>query len=140
LSGTIPSEIGLCRNLSIVDLEYTQVSGSIPVEMANLRYLTELWLTDNEQMTGTFPYLVANETMLTDPLAMIILNGTMLSGEVPEVLCPVEGLAFDCLPMCGCDCPCGNTTWSWTWNATDDDALANASLSGSAAFIGDAGI
>jgi len=140
LSGTIPSEIGLCQNISYFDLEYTQVSGSIPVEMANLRSLSDLWLSEIELLTGTFPYSLANQTMLTSPGATIRINGTMLTGEVPDVLCPVEGLVFDCPPMCGCDCPCGSSTWTWTWNATDDGALADASISASPEAPGNAGI
>jgi hypothetical protein len=63
---------------------------------------------EGNEITGTFPSIVAENTMLSAPRASIYLNGTLLTGEVPDVLCPVEGLVYDCPPMCGCDCPCPN--------------------------------
>ena len=74
--------------------------------MAAIADLSDLWIGGNHEMTGTFPYLLANQTKLSARGSTIILNGTQLHGEIPDVLCSAQELAYDCPPMCGCDCPC----------------------------------
>ena len=85
LTGTIPSEIGLMRNL------------------------IEFSVHDNDLMRGSVP----TELGLLRKLEVLSLAST-LSGFVPPELCGIEVLEFHCGSLCGCSCPClqGNDTGS----------------------------
>ena len=43
-------------------------------------------------------------------LDFLWLTGTQISGELPDYLCEVTELEFDCSDLlCGCDCACMNS-------------------------------
>lgn len=53
-SGTIPTEWGRCRNLTILDVSYNDLTGPIPTEFGNLRNLTEFY-TEYNVLYGFMP-------------------------------------------------------------------------------------
>ncbi|CAB9529592.1 leucine Rich Repeat [Seminavis robusta] len=127
-SGVIPSSLGLCTNLKVADfdgnpfigqipselgqaqlmhrlfLADTNLSGSVPSELGLLTGLRELRLSNNPMINGSIPLELEqlNESMHT-----LLLEGTSLTGTIPQGLCGLHRLSFDCSPvLCGCDCPC----------------------------------
>lgn len=59
LSGSIPAEIGELRWLQVLDLAENNLSGSLPIELSNLSLLRWLYLNDNP-LTGTLPVSFMN--------------------------------------------------------------------------------
>jgi len=59
LTGSIPSEIGNLTNLLKLSLHYNQLTGSIPQEIGNLTNLIRLFLYNN-QLTGEIPESICN--------------------------------------------------------------------------------
>ena len=59
LSGEIPSEIWEMTNLTILRLQYNQLTGEIPPEIGNLINLTNLYLYNN-QLSGEIPQEVCD--------------------------------------------------------------------------------
>jgi len=116
LSGTIPTEFGLL-NLTLTPHETSFVwlqlndnllEGRIPSEIGQVSSLPALWLQGN-QLSGSIPQWVFD---LAQGGSLADLNATgnvLLSGIIPENICPVDMLLdFDCTPsLCGCACPCG---------------------------------
>lgn len=54
LSGPIPAEVGELRWLQVLDLAENNLSGSLPIELSNLGLLRWLYLNDNP-LTGSLP-------------------------------------------------------------------------------------
>ncbi|XP_037451603.1 receptor-like protein 19 [Triticum dicoccoides] len=76
--GTFPLGITGLKNLMILDLSYTNLSGAIPISIGNLTSLTELHLSRNS-FSGGLPRALSNLTNL------IILDceHSGLSGKIP---------------------------------------------------------
>ncbi|CAB9527450.1 LRR receptor-like serine threonine-protein kinase [Seminavis robusta] len=125
LTGSIPSEIGQNVNLEGLSLGNTNLTGTLPSGLANAP-LTMLFL-ENSLLSGSLPeglgpdliYLsLSNSTFLTGTipqnltsLDFVYVDGTELSGTLPEYLCGITDLVFDCSPLlCGCSCLCANET------------------------------
>ena len=53
--GTVPTEIGLLTQLSLLGLSNNQLSGTIPSTLGNLVQLSYLYLYSNPQLTGIIP-------------------------------------------------------------------------------------
>jgi Leucine-rich repeat (LRR) protein len=54
LSGQLPRELGLLTNLTIVHLDFNQLTGTIPTELGRLESLEELQLSSN-RLSGQLP-------------------------------------------------------------------------------------
>ncbi|KAK8355374.1 hypothetical protein V6Z12_A05G285300 [Gossypium hirsutum] len=104
LSGQIPKELGLIKNLEQLELYYNQhLSGAIPEELGNLTKLGDLDMSVNmltgsipdsicrlpnlrvlqlynNSLTGEIPGVIADSTKLT----LLSLYGNFLSGELPQ--------------------------------------------------------
>ncbi|KAJ9675197.1 hypothetical protein PVL29_024228 [Vitis rotundifolia] len=78
LSGEIPATIGQLKELSLFFAWQNQLSGSIPIELANCKKLQDLDLSHNF-LSGSVPNSLFNLKNLTKLL--LISNG--LSGEIP---------------------------------------------------------
>ena len=102
ISGTIPSEVGLLTSMFAIEMGDANLTGTIPTELAALSSLEEFLIRGNP-LSGTFPYAMANKSA---SLQVVRMNDTMLTGKVPDWLCSIEELWFDCPDMCGCDCGC----------------------------------
>jgi hypothetical protein len=83
---TIPTQLWSLTNLQRLDLYETQISGSIPTEIANLSNLVILRLRDMPNLSSTIPTEIG---MLTK-LARVWLEGTNLTGPIPEALCAIR--------------------------------------------------
>ena len=72
LSGTIPPELGDLTYLEELDLGYNDLSGEIPPELGNLAHLEYLYLNSNE-LSGAIPPELDNTN-----LYILYLNGNHL--------------------------------------------------------------
>lgn len=107
LTGTIPSELGLWRNMEYLTFGNNDLEGSVPSELGRLSTLTlVLSLRGNAGLTGTIPTELG-----AIPIQNIFLQGTSITGTIPDLWCNATTLKFDCSEtLCGCDaCPCGET-------------------------------
>lgn len=100
-SGTIPAVLGSLKQMRIMFLHNAGLSGSLPSEIANCQNLTWFTVNGNNEMSGSLP----NEFGLLGHLKEVSL-GNVLSGTIPLEICDVEQLDFVCDKICGCDCPC----------------------------------
>ena len=92
LVGTIPSEVGLFRNLRVLRLEGNRISGNIPLELQNLSFIEEISLAHN-YLRGPLPCGGggggASWFSATSPmpfLKVLDLSDNDLEGEICEVL------------------------------------------------------
>lgn len=81
LSGTIPSQLGLCRGLKNVYLFTNPLTGTMPTEMGLLTKLERLGLFQT-LMTGTIPEQFAPPKAVNLFLAFNQFSGTLSSGLV----------------------------------------------------------
>ncbi|CAB9528373.1 LRR receptor-like serine threonine-protein kinase [Seminavis robusta] len=128
-NGTVLSSLIPCANLAFIDIAENQFADEIPSELGTLTHLTRLFLPNN-RLHGTLPSTLAllpklgklnlhNNVNLTGPLppefaalnqtlTVFQIQGTGITGTIPEALCGMKKLKFDCSDtLCGCDCPCG---------------------------------
>jgi len=99
----ICDEAGLLQQLQLTE---NGLVGTLSDSIGELVNLEELNLSDNEGLTGSLP---ASIVQLVN-LATLDLRATGLVGEIPEPLCGIRNLLFDCdstgAGLCGCDCAC----------------------------------
>uniref|UniRef100_A0A0E0CHJ8 Receptor kinase-like protein Xa21 n=1 Tax=Oryza meridionalis TaxID=40149 RepID=A0A0E0CHJ8_9ORYZ len=81
LSGTIPSEIGNLKSLSVLYLDENMFSGSIPPTIGNLSNLLVLSLAQNN-LSGLIPDSIGNLAQLTE----FHLDGNNFNGSIPSNL------------------------------------------------------
>jgi len=100
--GPIPPEIGLLTDLKQVDMSSNFITGTIPTYFGQLPILETLSLAQNELI------MVPTELAAIPTLQTLDLTGLdSVTGVIPEGLCDVEALLFDCSEsLCGCDCAC----------------------------------
>jgi len=89
LTGTIPAELGDLGNLVELYLYYNNLTGSIPSSLGGLSSLTTLMLYSN-QLSGAIPPELGNLTALT--YLSLYLNN--LSGSIPTQLGNLSNLLF----------------------------------------------
>jgi hypothetical protein len=113
-TGVIPTELGLLSShLEVLALNHNSLTGSIVTEFLLLTNLQTLHLNNNPNLQG---HIVEEEDSHNglalgrlSNLEELTLNGTPVSGVVPESLCQtIELVSFVCDPevLCGCDCAC----------------------------------
>lgn len=105
LNGSLPNELGSCINLHIVDVGNNSLKGEIPSLIAQLQFLEELIMADNNGFNGSFPdTLVSNCQNLRrldiawnsfsgplppklgncSNLEMLIMQGNLFTGSIPN--------------------------------------------------------
>uniref|UniRef100_A0A7S2K429 Leucine-rich repeat-containing N-terminal plant-type domain-containing protein n=2 Tax=Leptocylindrus danicus TaxID=163516 RepID=A0A7S2K429_9STRA len=106
LQGSLPSELGIFRNLNGLYLENNLLSGTIPSELGLLTQLQDLFLFGNV-LTGSIP----TELGLLNNFQKLYLQENMLTGTMPDQVCAlrdVQGsgdLVVDCGEVqCGSEC------------------------------------
>ena len=81
LSGSIPPELGQVTNLTWLDLSSNKLSGSIPPELGRLTNLTQLELGANYDLSGTIPSELGELTNLESlSISFTQLRGSILAG------------------------------------------------------------
>lgn len=78
--GTFPLGITQLKNLRVLDLSSTNLSGGIPNSIGNLSLLSELHLYDNG-LSGGLPWELSNLTYLT----VLDCSNSSLSGQLPSL-------------------------------------------------------
>lgn len=81
LSGTIPAELGNITMLASLTIEGNSLSGPLPPELGNFTDVYNIDISDN-QLTGTIPTQVGN----LSSLRLLDLSGNQLTGSVPGEL------------------------------------------------------
>ncbi|XP_059666623.1 receptor-like protein kinase BRI1-like 3 [Cornus florida] len=79
LKGTLPSELGNCRNLRTIDLSFNNLVGSIPSEIWTLPNLSDLIMWANN-LTGGIPEGIC---VKGGNLQTLILNNNLINGTIP---------------------------------------------------------
>ncbi|KAH7545482.1 serine/threonine-protein kinase BRI1-like 1 [Ziziphus jujuba] len=80
LSGTVPLELGNCKNLKTIDLSFNGLSGTIPLEIWNLPNLSDLIMWANN-LTGGIPEGIC---INGGNLQTLILNNNLINGTIPQ--------------------------------------------------------
>ena len=106
-SGSIPTEFGNMTSLAILTLGSNPIAGPVPSELGLMTALVELDLSVT-LLSGTIPQeMDALAQMNTSSLSRVNISGTGITGTIPDSLCQLEQLHFDCSTfLCGCDCEC----------------------------------
>ncbi|KAK8642620.1 hypothetical protein V6N13_011957 [Hibiscus sabdariffa] len=90
LSGQIPKELGLLKNLQFLELYYNQqLSGSIPEELGNLTELVDLDMSVN-RLSGSIPESICR----LPKLQVLQLYNNSLTGEIPGAIAESTTLAM----------------------------------------------
>jgi len=78
MTGTIPPEIKLLKNMKVLDLSVNDIRGSIPESLYSIKELKELYLYKNH-LTGTISNSIKNWYNITH----VHLSHNELSGSIP---------------------------------------------------------
>lgn len=78
ISGTIPTQLGLFTALSMLDLSFNSITGSTPTELGLIQTLQELYLFRNF-ISGTIP----TEVGLQTNLRILAMEDNRLTGMIP---------------------------------------------------------
>lgn len=78
--GSLPSEIGECRNLTKISITGANLQGTIPTQIGNLKKLKVISLDDNPSITGILPSELG---LLGDSLQSFSFGGTSLLSTIP---------------------------------------------------------
>eukprot|EP00536_Pseudo-nitzschia_multiseries_P004284 jgi/Psemu1/253481/estExt_Genewise1Plus.C_700085 len=79
MTGTIPPEINLLKNLKVLDLAGNKLHGSIPESLYDIKEMKELYLYHNH-LTGTISNQIKNWWNIT----RLHLSHNKLSGSIPS--------------------------------------------------------
>jgi len=79
ITGSIPSEIGLCSHLQCISLDYQRLEGSLPLSLGSLSLLEYLRLYDSA-VTGEMPLAVVH----LKSLMLLEVGGNDLNGTIPS--------------------------------------------------------
>ena len=93
LTGELPSELSRLTKLEVLDLGYSDVSGSIPAWLGELTRMRSLYL-DGNQFEGELPEELGNLVQLE---LLTLHDNRWLTGELPETLTNIREL--DWLPF-----------------------------------------
>ncbi|KAL5991715.1 hypothetical protein ACLOJK_012625 [Asimina triloba] len=87
LEGSLPAEIGDFVNLTHLSVRYNKLTGNIPSTIGNLGNLARLWLQGNS-FNGSIPESLGNLARLND----LSLKENQLTGTIPSSLANCRGL------------------------------------------------
>ncbi|KAK1584392.1 hypothetical protein Q3G72_032603 [Acer saccharum] len=90
LSGTVPSELGNCKNLRTVDLSFNNFNGEIPSAIWDLPKLSDLVIWANN-LTGEIPEGIC---VNRGNLETLILNNNQLTGNIPKSIASCTNLIW----------------------------------------------
>ncbi|KAH7846551.1 hypothetical protein Vadar_015314 [Vaccinium darrowii] len=87
LGGSIPPELGFCKNLAALNLAENQLAGVLPVELGNLSVLQELKLQANN-LAGEMPI----EMTGLRGLRKLNISWNSLNGSIPSAISRLHNL------------------------------------------------
>ncbi|KAG9136527.1 hypothetical protein Leryth_014373 [Lithospermum erythrorhizon] len=90
-SGSVPSELGFCKNLRTIDLSFNMLIGSIPSQLWGLPNLSDVVMWANN-LTGEIPEGIC--TNGGGNLQTLILNNNFLNGDLPQSLANCTNLIW----------------------------------------------
>ena len=102
LTGSLPSELGLMSKLTAMKLRSNRLSGSLPIQLGILNQLSLLRLFENE-LTGLMP---AEIGLLSQLQILSLSKNDQLTGNIPASLCDIPKIEIDCNSI---TCPCTST-------------------------------
>jgi len=114
LGGSIPRSIGdKFATLESLSLTENGLTGRIPTEIGNLRYMQAMWLYDNF-LTGTIPSSIDQFEYMYE----FDVSNNQLQGIIPNGICGLadenfgilEYLCVDCEEVRCCCCTCCTTS------------------------------
>jgi Leucine rich repeat len=94
--GSIPTSISLLSKLKTIDLSNNTFSGLLPTEMGLLKSLTVLKLQSNPELSGTLPESFAQLTALKE----LLLKNTNITGGLNEAFCTKDILITEIQSDC----------------------------------------
>ncbi|PWA92461.1 receptor like protein 52 [Artemisia annua] len=94
----LPTYLNISSSLKSLDLTSTGLQGKVPDNIFNLKYLEELVLSGNSDLTGPMP--IVNTSTSID-LKWLDLSLTNLSGELPYSIGHLKSLVFLSFSDCG---------------------------------------
>ncbi|KAI4346407.1 hypothetical protein L6164_007304 [Bauhinia variegata] len=89
LTGSIPRQLGSCRNLALLDLAQNELSGELPAELGNLANLQVLKLQMNH-FSGLIPIQITQ----LQSLSTLNLSWNYLEGPIPSEISRLEKLTL----------------------------------------------
>ncbi|XP_022880547.1 probable LRR receptor-like serine/threonine-protein kinase At4g36180 [Olea europaea var. sylvestris] len=94
LNSTIPSELGLCTNLTQLILSGSSLTGSLPLSLTNLTKLFGLVVIDSNFCGHILLEEIPFEIGLLTNLTFLNLNGNRFSGYIPQMIGSLQNLFF----------------------------------------------
>ncbi|CAJ1947868.1 unnamed protein product, partial [Sphenostylis stenocarpa] len=88
-TGSIPAELGSCRNLALLNLAQNQLSGVLPQQLGNLENLQVLKLQLNK-LNSTIPTQIGQ----LHTLSTLNLSRNSLGGSIPSEITSLNALNF----------------------------------------------
>ncbi|RCV35966.1 hypothetical protein SETIT_7G281600v2 [Setaria italica] len=89
LTGNIPSELGNCKNLSLLSLASNKLQGQVPPAISSLDKLVVLKLQNNS-LNGPIPYAFSD----LKSLSILNLSQNLLTGEIPSGIFELQKLSI----------------------------------------------
>ncbi|RVW27760.1 Leucine-rich repeat receptor protein kinase EMS1 [Vitis vinifera] len=95
LNGSIPAELGKCRNLKTLMLSFNSISGSLPEELSELPMLS--FSAEKNQLSGPLPSWLGkwngiDSLLLSKSLMEIDLDSNFLSGGIDDTFLKCKNL------------------------------------------------
>jgi hypothetical protein len=103
VSGSIPSELGLCTKLESLFLQGNEIDQILPAELGQLRALGHLDVSYNVRLEGTVP--LEYDDLLS--IRCMSLQQTSITGAVPSGLCEGKKVTPEIVispPVESCSC------------------------------------
>jgi hypothetical protein len=124
LSGYLPSELGLIgESLQILDVSINYaVNGTLPTELGLLKNLTHFFAYQTS-IHGLMPLEIA-ALVTNGNLVNFHMRDTLLYGTIPNEMCSIDLITFDCgTHLCGCWCSCSQQYLTTSVNCADTPDL-----------------
>ena len=90
ITGTLPSEIGMCTELAMLSIVNSRLTGSLPSALWQLPSLVYLGMNYNFDLSGT----IASELGLMTNMQFLDVSNNQITGTIPSELGLLEHLTF----------------------------------------------